>query len=154
MALKQIPNVQVWLLGREYLEAAELLVDELRLWPAAILASLALEIFLKSFLAEKDRRGYSSTDHGHLLKTLFQSIPDNERKNILACSVQIDSSIDLVASLDRFNDVFIAARYRYEEKAQKSVGTDIVYFARHVCDTVFLLAKSGRVRAATRNAPT
>jgi hypothetical protein len=65
--VEKIPNAKVWNLGREYLEAAEILGNEMKLWPAAVLAALSIEIFLKSFLAQEDKHGYPSTKRGHTL---------------------------------------------------------------------------------------
>lgn len=141
MTLQRIPNTQVWLLGREYLEAAEILLDYNRLWPAALLAALALEIFLKSFLAARDHKGNSKTDRGHSLTELFGRISTEDQKDILNCSKEFDASVDFVSCLGKFDNTFFAARYRYEAQAARSVGSDIIYFARHVCESIFLLGK-------------
>lgn len=139
---KKIPNAQVWILGEEYLKAAESLVKDIKIWPAAVLAALSIEIFLKSFLAEEDQHGYPSTQHGHPLTVLFSKIDAADQAEIIRFSSQIDSTYDVRASLEKFNDIFTAARYRYEKEAVKSVGNDIVIFARHLCDAVYALGKS------------
>lgn len=140
--MKKIPNAQVWILGREYLEAAENLVEDVKLWPAAVLAALSIEIFLKSFLAQEDKYGYPSTERGHPLVDLFSKIDSVDQAEIIRFSKQIDSAYDIYASLEKFNDIFTDARYRYERTAVKSVGNDIVIFARHLCDAIFELGKS------------
>lgn len=140
--MEKIPNAKVWILGREYLEAAESLVEEMRLWPAAVLAALSIEIFLKSFLAQEDKHGYPSTQRGHPLTGLFAKIDACDQAEIIKFSSQIDSTYDVRASLAKFNDIFTAARYRYEREAVKSVGNDIVIFARHLCDAILELGKS------------
>ena len=140
--MKKIPNTKVWILGKDYLEAAESLVEEMKLWPAAVLAALAIEIFLKSFLAEEDQDGYPSTQRGHTLTNLFSSISLDDQNEIINFSRENDSTHDMHTSLSKFDDVFIAARYRYEKEARKHVGNDIVIFARHLCDTVFDLGRS------------
>jgi HEPN domain-containing protein len=140
--MEKIPNAKVWILGREYLEAAESLVEEMRLWPAAVLAALSIEIFLKSFLAQEDKHGYPSTQRGHPLTGLFAKIDPCDQAEIIKFSSQIDSTYDVRASLAKFNDIFTAARYRYEREAVKSVGNDIVIFARHLCDAILELGKS------------
>ena len=139
--MNNVPNTKVWLLGKEYQEAAEALEQELKLWPAAILSALAIEIFLKSFSAKRNRFGFIKTNHGHTLKGLFNKISADEQASILAASKEINPSVDLMASLNKFNDLFTAARYRYEESSVSSVGNDIVHFSRHLCETVFLLGK-------------
>lgn len=140
--VKKIPNATVWILGREYLEAAESLVEEVMVWPAAVLAALSIEIFLKSFLAQEDEHGNPSTQRGHPLIDLFSKIGYSDQAEIIRFSSQIDSTCDVRASLAKFNDIFTAARYRYEREAVKSVGNDIVIFARHLCDSILELGKS------------
>lgn len=140
--MNKIPNAKVWILGREYLEAAESLVEETKLWPAAVLAALSIEIFLKSFLAQEDKLGYPSTQHGHPLTDLFSKIDTADQSEIIKFSSQIDPTYDVHASLAKFNNIFSAARYRYEKEAVKSVGNDIVIFARHLCDAILALGRS------------
>lgn len=140
--MEKIPNAKVWILGREYLEAAESLVEEMKLWPAAVLAALSIEIFLKSFLAQEDKHGYPSTQRGHPLTDLFSKIDAADQAEIIKFSSEIDSTYDVRASLAKFNDIFTSARYRYEREAVKSVGNDIVIFARHLCDAILELGKS------------
>lgn len=140
--MEKIPNAKVWILGREYLEAAESLVEEMKLWPAAVLAALSVEIFLKSFLAQEDEHGYPCTQRGHPLTDLFAKIDAADQTEIIRFSSQLDSAYDVRASLAKFNDIFTAARYRYEKEAVKSVGNDIVIFARHLCDAILELGKS------------
>lgn len=139
--MKRIPNTQVWYLGREYLEAAEILAEEMKLWPAAVLAALSIEIFLKSFLAQEDKQGYPSTERGHTLTDLFSKIPHSDQAEIIRFSNQLDSTYDVLASLSKFNNIFTAARYRYEKESVQVVGNDIVQFARHLCDAVLNLGK-------------
>lgn len=139
--MEKIPNVKVWLLGKEYLEAAESLEEEIKLWSAAILAALSIEIFLKSFLAKEDKYGFPSTSRGHPLVDLFAKISAADQADVLSASNEFNPLVDLNNSFQKFNDIFVSARYRYEEESIKSVGNDIVHFARHLCETIFLLGK-------------
>ena len=139
MTYQQIPNVRVWTQGRDYVEAAEILLDYNRIQPAAIIAALALEIFVKSFLAKRHRTGHATTDRGHRLSKMFKHIDSQTQADLLACSTELDSSIDFLAELTKYDDIFVSARYWYEPTAPFSVGSDIVYFARHACECVFLL---------------
>lgn len=143
--MKKTPNCKLWILGRECVEAAKILVTETKIWPAAVLVALSIEIFLKSFLARDDPNGYTRAQRGHTLSDLFSKIPDLYQDEIIQFSRNIDPKHDLVSSLTKFNDIFTNARYRYEEGAVQSVGNDIVIFARHLCDVVFELGKSREV---------
>lgn len=136
-----IPNRRVWELGLEYVEAAEILLDYNRLQPAVILAALAAEILLKSFLAVGDRKGKVTTEFGHELTRLFRSIDEKDRIEIAECFGQIDANTNLYDGLGRFDQVFESARYRYEPTAPVSIGSDVIHFARHLCDAVLLLGK-------------
>lgn len=123
--MEKIPNAKVWILGREYLEAAESLVKEMKLWPAAVLAALSIEIFLKSFLAQEDKHGYPSTQRGHPLTDLFSKIDVADQAEIIRFSSQIDSTYDVRASLAKFNDngsiVVTASSSVYEGAAATSL---------------------------------
>ncbi|OGA53051.1 MAG: hypothetical protein A3F74_24745 [Betaproteobacteria bacterium RIFCSPLOWO2_12_FULL_62_58] len=139
MTYQQTPNIRVWTQGRDYVEAAEILLDYNRIQPAAVMAALALEIFIKSFSAIRHRTGHATTDHGHGLSNMFKCIDSQTRAELLACSNEVDSSIDFLSELKKHDGVFVSVRYWYEPAAPLSVGSDIIHFARHACDSVFLL---------------
>jgi len=141
MTHQQIPNVHVWSLGREYVESAEILLDYNRIQPAAVLSALATEIFLKSFLATLHKTGRATTEHGHSIVTMFERISPVLQDELLACSADIDAAVDLVTELKKHDGIFVSARYWYEPTAPISVGSDVVYFARHLCESVFLLGR-------------
>lgn len=141
MTLQQTPNVRVWLQGREYVESAEILMDYNRIQPAAVMAALATEIFLKSFLSTRHKTGRATTEHGHGIVTMFERISPALQAELLACSSEIDTTIDLVTEMKKYDGIFVSARYCYEPTAPVSIGSDIIYFARHLCESVFLLGK-------------
>lgn len=141
MTWQQIPNVRVWSQGREYVEAAEILLDYNRVHPAAVLAALAIEIFLKSFLATRLVTGHAKTQRGHEFKDLYESISSDLRTELVACSAEVDSAVIFDEQLKKHNRVFTDARYWYEPNGPSSFGSDTVHFARHVCEAVFLLGK-------------
>jgi hypothetical protein len=133
------PNVRVWSLAKDYLEAAEMLLDQTRLQPAIILAGLANEIFLKSFLATQSSAGSVTTKRGHELTDLFSKIDPSDQQDILACSKEVDDTVDFQAQLNEFDVVFTQARYRYESGALAVAKSETIYFARHLCETVLHL---------------
>jgi HEPN domain-containing protein len=139
MTFLRIPNVRVWSVARDYLEAAEQLLDANRLAPAVILAGLSNEIFLKSFLAKQDERGFVETERGHALTDLFGRIAESDRFEIERSSMDIDDKVDLLSELNRFDRAFTQTRYRYEKQAQSAVSSDVIYFSRHLSNTVFHL---------------
>lgn len=141
MTWQQIPNVRVWSQGREYVEAAEVLLDHNRVHPAAVVAALAIEIFLKSFLATRLSTGNATTEFGHNLTKLYERIAPDMRADLVACSVELDSTVVFEEQLTKYEGLFTEARYRYEPGAPFSVGSDTVHFARHMCESVFILGK-------------
>ena len=145
MTLQQTPNVLVWLQGREYVESAEILLDYNRIQPAAVVAGLAIEIFIKSFFAKRYATGHATTKHGHGVIDMFQGLPVPLKKELLACSIEVDAAVDFVAKLTRHDGAFVSGRYSYEPTASKVLSSDTVYFARHLCEVVFLLGKKRSV---------
>jgi HEPN domain-containing protein len=137
---RRIPNVQVWRHGREYVEAAEILFDYNRLLPAVILAALAIEIMLKSFLAERNGRGQSTTERGHGLTALFDRLAKRDTDDLLACWAEIEPGANLREALMKFDGTFTKARYFYEPDAPRVVSSDLVYLSRHVCEAAYMVA--------------
>lgn len=142
MTQQQVPNVRVWAQGQEYVEAVEILFDYVRIQPAAVLSALAIEIFVKSFLATRLASGHAITRRSHEVVELFELIPPNLQAEFLAASHTIDPTVNITEELTKYADVFLVARYWYEQTASFSVGSDIVYFARHMCDSVLLFGKN------------
>jgi HEPN domain-containing protein len=141
MTIQQTPNVRVWSQGEEYVKAAELLLEHYRLQPAVVLSALALEVFVKSLLATRLSSGHAITEQGHgLLRMLDHAAPD-VREQLLECSAEIDAAVDLRNRLQQYDRSFVDVRYWYEPSAPRTIGSDIVHFARHVCDAVFLLGQ-------------
>lgn len=132
--------------GREYVESAEILLDHNRVQPAAVVAGLAIEIFIKSFLATRHATGHATTERGHSAVTMFQGLPIPLRDEILECSKEVEASVDFVAELTKHDGNFVSGRYWYEPFASKVLSSDTVYFARHLCDAVFLLGKKRGVQ--------
>lgn len=141
MTWQQIPNVRVWSQGREYVEAAEIILNYNRVLPAVVLAALAIEIFIKSFLATRLETGHATTEFGHSLLKLFARISPELQADLLSCSKEVDSAVDFVGQVKKHDGIFTTARYWYEPTAPLSVGSDTVHFSRHLCETVFLLGK-------------
>lgn len=139
MRQQQVPNVRVWLQGREYVEAAEILLDYNRVQPAIVLAALATEIFIKSFLATRHQSGHATTERGHSIAALFQLIAPELQEELRACSAELDAQLDLLAEIGRHDQVFMSARYWYEPTASKLLTSETIHFARHLLEAVFLL---------------
>lgn len=136
-----VPHGRVWSLARDYVESAEHLLDANRMQGAVVLAGLAGEILLKSFLIEEDLGGSVRTKRGHEFLDLVGKMTDADRQELTRCSKEIDPNIDLFKGLAQFGGVFVEARYRYEPDAMQVISSETIYFARHLCETVYLLGK-------------
>ena len=134
-----IPNLRIARSGFDYQKAAEVLEDSGLLWPAAINAALAIEMYLKSFLAKDTWKDYHSggkyktyeaSEHGHILTKLFNKIPKIHRDELLNQVSTISPETDLNALLEKYKDVFFNARYSHEENALRIVDSGIIRLAQ------------------------
>ncbi|MCA6129193.1 hypothetical protein [Thalassolituus oleivorans] len=155
-----LPDLSVWSLGNEFQTAASLLNDESNKdknvgWVAVVNASFAIELYLKSFIAERKEAGtgvkvdgvseimqYSSShDRGHDLLVLFNKVPSEYRRYIDQSFKEMYPETDYLEEIGRYKDYFMGARYRYEDKAIGSVTNGVVYFAEKLREVVFDVAK-------------
>lgn len=141
MTFQQNPNIAVWQTAKEYLEAAEILLDYNRIRPAAVLAALSLELCLKSFSARRIRPWIATTVRGHSLVALFDELPLVDRKALLDVSMRVDASTNLEQEIAKFDKHFERGRYLHEPDVPNSVGSDIIYFARHLYKVVQAIAE-------------
>jgi hypothetical protein len=129
---RQCPNISVLQSAKDYLEAAQILVDFKRLQPCTVLAALSIELFLTSFLAERLAPWTARVEHGHALRLLYNCISPDDRREILRTSAEHDPRVHFEISLDKHSDAFTGLRYPYEQSARyRATGSDIVYFADH-----------------------
>jgi len=145
VAYQQNANVAVWQSAKEHLEGAEILLDYNRLWPAVMLAALSIELSLKSFLAYRLAPWTATTQKGHSLVELFAMIGKDDRRDLLDASLEADPSLNFEQSIRHFDRLFERARYAHEPNAPKSIGSDVVYFARHVHAMVLAIARRRHV---------
>lgn len=145
--LQQNPNIAVWQTAKEYLEAAEILLDYNRIRPAAVFAALSLEICLKSFLAKRIEPWVATTNRGHSLVELFGQLSAVDQQAILEASASIDTSITFEHEISRFDKHFELGRYLHEPTALSSVGSDVIDFARHLYTVVQAIAEIRNTRA-------
>nr|WP_324256927.1 hypothetical protein [Cellvibrio fontiphilus] len=107
---------------------------------ACLIAALSLEIYLKSFLSERETTELDSGSflvsekvvRGHNLLELYNRIPAEIKNHIVAFSREIDPSIDFLESLERYKDYFCFSRYPYEGNIQRITDSEIVSFSYHM----------------------
>ncbi|HFQ5108751.1 TPA: hypothetical protein ACGUT0_002312 [Vibrio vulnificus] len=122
--------------GNQYQDAASVLASsDGNLWVACINASLAIEIYLKSFLiTEHQVQGYSrfkGTVHkSHDLVKLYKKLHPHKKLVLLEAIEFVSPGMDLVAELTRHRNVFTNARYTFEPNNVESMGSGIINLAR------------------------
>ena len=141
LAHSPIPNIKVWSLGKQYVDAAQVLLDANHLLQAAVLSALALEILLKSFLAENNELGKSITKQGHDLPCLFAHLNSNDKADLLAAFQSIDPKTVLPQALTKFTGIFTKARYFYEPSSPRGVSSEVIYLAQDLCAAILEVAR-------------
>jgi hypothetical protein len=144
-----LPDIRVWRTANEYQEAASLCDESRHYWAGAILAALAIEIYLKSFLSGEEvevfsnqvKRIYKKTERGHNLETLYKEIPQAIVDIILRESKLLNPKIDLKKELIENKNIFEMARYPHEKGAADSVSNGIIRLAEHMKELVIKVAK-------------
>ncbi len=155
--MEQVPSVGVAVTADRYQEAADLIeanaIENNRgdlAWAACINAALAVEIYLKSFLAKKVltatgtgiNRVTQKTERGHDLMELYQKISPDIRVLILSASHEIEKNLDLESRINHCKDYFFHARYSYEIESLPGLNSDIVVLARHMRKVVRKVAET------------
>lgn len=142
-----LPNINVCSVANEYQSAAALCYENKLYWPAAINAALAVEIYLKSFLSEEvlipvygglASQSFSAKKRGHDLYDLYMKIEERTRKIIIEINAE---EYDIPGTLKKHRDIFMSARYSYEEQSPQAINGSIISFSGHMRNLVFEVGK-------------
>jgi hypothetical protein len=145
-----LPDLRIWDNGNDYQAAADLLNDNGLGWAAAINAALAIEIYLKSFLAKEVRSSWdegviyqsaSECERGHDFVKLFDKIEQPLQQLLLDEFNNIHPEVDLVKQLDKYKDYFFRARYRFEPDSRGNIDTGVVFLANKFRNVIFKVAE-------------
>ena len=143
-----IPDMRIWSIANEYQESSEILVASKK-WSACLLASLSLEIYLKSFLSQKvviqdgDSaffQVFRKTKRGHELITLFDMIEVEYQDKLIHGYSIINKEQTLKERLERYNNVFFNARYVYEQSPLTYMDSMIIEFAKELREVIQKIA--------------
>ena len=154
--MNQIPNVSVGRSGFKYQKAAELCLKFANEIPedivgvAIVNAAFAIELYIKSFLAEKVitkiegklHRVTAKTPYEHDLIKLYRRIDPKYKTLIQASSSKIDPNINFEEKLKNYKNYFFHSRYQYELNTLPCVDTEIITFCNHVRLVMLDVAKS------------
>lgn len=143
-----LPSLEIIEEGRAYLRSALVIeqAGDTNLWrPACVLAGLAMELFLKSFLAKDDSKladtingidiysGAVKSARGHFLDTqLFQKITPEWRQAILDTSERLSPGYPLQQKLTEYSGYFFNGRYGYEANAIGVIRMEVLDAAEHL----------------------
>ncbi|EOG1045348.1 hypothetical protein ACK24S_000185 [Vibrio fluvialis] len=127
-----VVSARVYLAANEYLDASEFLFesDKKYLWVSAVNAALSIEIYLKSCIPSGCR--------GHCLLDLFDEIPESFSDKLISL---YDG--DIRETLKKY-DVFLSARYMYEDGSDNHIDSKILDFAHWLKDSIYELSCSSR----------
>jgi hypothetical protein len=103
------------------------------------MSALAIEVLLKAFLAKRESPWVAETEHGHPHLDLFKKLSDEDRQHLGQYFDQESAGMSLMEGLQKFSRLFVDLRYPYETNAPRSYGSEVVYFARALCDSVYNL---------------
>lgn len=145
-----LPDLRIWTNGNCFQEAAKLLNEHKNDWAAVINAALAIEIYLKSFLStevksslEKNKiyQKASKSKHGHDLVELYRAIQEPYKSLLKNEFANLYPDTNLSTSLEKYKDIFVQARYRFEANSRGNIDNGIVYLANEFKEVVFSVSK-------------
>ncbi|MGL4579964.1 MAG: HEPN domain-containing protein [Shewanella xiamenensis] len=111
-------------------------------WVGALNAALAIEVFIKSHLAYTDK----TVPKKHGLIALFSRLKRGDQNHLIkeykAKSEGTQLSGNLKKDLNKFNNLFVDARYIYDEGSIKSTGNDVLICANILSAIIYSMQGS------------
>ncbi len=138
--VEHLPSYRVYSEAHDYLDAFRAIIAKAGngstdlYWPAAMVAGLACELYLKSFLveADPDHPGCLKRLNGHNLRKLYDAIPSDLRSRLNALSQEIEPAYPLEARIDQCSNLFFDARYSYETGSINVLQSQMFTLAPHL----------------------
>lgn len=142
--MQRIPDIRIWKTANEYQESSVILLEAGKGWSASILAALAIEIYLKSFLSTEVKieidediyQSFKKTKRGHSLTELFYRIPKKYQDELVSGYEKTVCERTLIQRLERYNNLFFDARYIHEQNPTVYVDNLIVRLAEDIRNIV------------------
>lgn len=152
MIRENLPSLRVVEEAREYLKSAQIIErhaldgDIGLFWPAAMNAGLASELYLKSFLVERDPNhpgdrddpeGYLKLVNGlpsdkHDLWALYKAIPPELAEQLRQISNRLSPGFPLEERIRACSKLFVETRYMYEARSAQRFDTEVFELAPHL----------------------
>ncbi|MBO6547975.1 MAG: HEPN domain-containing protein [Pseudomonadales bacterium] len=144
------PNRKIWSHANSFLQAAELCWEHGIHEPLAVNSALAIELYLKSFLAidlVKDERslvGFTTErpKRGHNFIDLIEEIDSDDKTMLFDALNHIDSTTDWYEEFKKHENTFTDIRYWYESDIRATIKPEIVDFAKQLGDAVLAVGKT------------
>lgn len=140
------PNRLIWSHANSFKDVALICRENNLAQPMAVNAALAIELYLKSFLAvnvlteqSSNMRFYSG--RGHVFTKLIKKIQDSDKELLFEQLKKLDESINWEASFEKFDDTFVNVRYWYESGSGKPINPEIVDLAEILGEAVLNVGK-------------
>jgi HEPN domain-containing protein len=135
------PNRIIWEHANSFKDAALICCENNLAQPMAVNAALAIELYLKSFLAlnviEKDSSNMGfTTEHGHVFTRLLDQLDPSDKRDLFDHLEKIESSTNWEKLFSRYDDTFIKIRYWYETGNGCSIGAEVVDLAVNLGEAV------------------
>lgn len=135
------PNAHIWSHANTFEKSALLCQQENLVQPMAVNAALAIELYLKSFLAidivrSEGENKYSiegfTSERGHSFLTLIDKMDQFDREALFKELENINPNRNWKSSFEKYEDIFIKVRYWYETESKTLIDYEIVGFAEEL----------------------
>jgi len=135
------PNAHIWSHANTFEKSALLCQQKDLIQPMAVNAALAIELYLKSFLAidfVRDEGGgkYSiegfGSKRGHTFQGLIDEMDQFDRESLFKELENINPNRNWISSFEKYEGMFVKVRYWYETESKTIIDHEIVGFAEEL----------------------
>lgn len=136
------PNARIWSHANTFEKSALLCLENNLAQPMGVNAALAIELYLKSFLAidiistSNVENRYSidgfTSEHGHSFTKLISKMEASDKDLLFSQLKVINSKRNWEKQFKNYENIFIKVRYWYETKNYTGIDYDIVTFAEEL----------------------
>lgn len=135
------PNRLIWAHANSFKDAALLCQEQGLPQPMAVNAALAIELYLKSFLAlnvisSLDRNMGFASERDHIFTSLLNKFKADDKVLLLDQLAKVKPETNWLEQFQKFDHTFVKIRYWYETGNNQSINPDIVDLAVSVGEAV------------------
>jgi len=135
------PNRLIWEHANSFKDAALLCQEQGLPQPMAVNAALAIELYLKSFLALNvistlDRNMGFASERDHIFTSLLNKFKVGDKALFLDQLTKVKPETNWLEQFQKFDHTFVKIRYWYETGNNQLINPDIVDLAVSVGEAV------------------